>query len=181
MASPDKLQSRHWFGKTCAGVLLGFGLSWPCPASLPGSGPAALMAAVAKPSSTCGWLRCCGHPSCHSFSFSVAAHAPGCGWALPTLWPLARSGWREAIWAETSHENPQRHHQGLQGRAHLGRHPAGLMLFVAFYAGSITMFEKPLERWATPPSTLSAPVPMARAPDLLVAVLKAHPRRRRTA
>ena len=52
---------------------------------------------------------------------------------------------------------------------------AGLMLFVAFYAGSITMFEKPLERWATPPSTLSAPVPMARAPDLLVAVLKAHP------
>ncbi|HGM7307496.1 TPA: hypothetical protein ACKP7U_000093 [Stenotrophomonas maltophilia] len=27
MAGPDKLQSRHWFGKTCAGVLLGFGLS----------------------------------------------------------------------------------------------------------------------------------------------------------
>ncbi|HEL4844841.1 TPA: hypothetical protein UOA08_001379 [Stenotrophomonas maltophilia] len=27
MAKPDKLQSRHWFGKMCAGVLLGFGLS----------------------------------------------------------------------------------------------------------------------------------------------------------
>ncbi|KAG1386921.1 hypothetical protein G6F59_016630 [Rhizopus arrhizus] len=52
---------------------------------------------------------------------------------------------------------------------------AGLMLFVAFYAGSITMFEKPLERWATPPSALSAPVPMERAPELLAAVLKAHP------
>ncbi|KAG1259084.1 hypothetical protein G6F66_014520 [Rhizopus arrhizus] len=49
------------------------------------------------------------------------------------------------------------------------------MLFVAFYAGSITMFEKPLERWATPPSALSAPVPMERAPELLAAVLKAHP------
>ena len=33
---------------------------------------------------------------------------------------------------------------------------SGLMLFIAFYAGSVTMFEKPLERWATPPSTLSA-------------------------
>lgn len=52
---------------------------------------------------------------------------------------------------------------------------AGLMLFVAFYAGSITMFEKPLERWDTPPSSLSAPVPIERAPDLLAAVLKEHP------
>ena len=32
----------------------------------------------------------------------------------------------------------------------------GLMLFIAFYAGAITMFEKPLERWATPPSALPA-------------------------
>ena len=37
---------------------------------------------------------------------------------------------------------------------------SGLMLFIAFYAGAITMFEKPLERWATPPSTLSPPPPM---------------------
>ena len=36
----------------------------------------------------------------------------------------------------------------------------GLMLFVAFYAGAITMFEKPLERWATPPSALAAPPPL---------------------
>ena len=51
----------------------------------------------------------------------------------------------------------------------------GLMLFVAFYAGAITMFEKPLERWATPPSTLSAPVPLAEAETLLAAVVAAHP------
>lgn len=51
----------------------------------------------------------------------------------------------------------------------------GLMLFVAFYAGAITMFEKPLERWATPPSALGEPVPLQRAPELVAAVLAAHP------
>ncbi|GAA5069009.1 PepSY-associated TM helix domain-containing protein [Lysobacter panacisoli] len=52
---------------------------------------------------------------------------------------------------------------------------AGLMLFVAFYGGAITMFEKPLERWATPPSSLAAPPPLERAPELVSAVLAAHP------
>lgn len=52
---------------------------------------------------------------------------------------------------------------------------AGLMLFVAFYGGAITMFEKPLERWATPPSSLHAPPPLERAPELVQAVLAAHP------
>ena len=52
---------------------------------------------------------------------------------------------------------------------------SGLMLFIAFYAGSITMFEKPLERWATPPSTLSAAPPLERADALVEAVLAAHP------
>ncbi|MCL7714798.1 PepSY-associated TM helix domain-containing protein [Stenotrophomonas mori] len=51
----------------------------------------------------------------------------------------------------------------------------GLMLFVAFYAGAITMFEKPLERWATPPSALDAPPPLADAEALLAAVVAAHP------
>lgn len=52
---------------------------------------------------------------------------------------------------------------------------SGLMLFIAFYAGAITMFEKPLERWATPPSALAAPPPLSRAPDLVRAVLAGHP------
>lgn len=52
---------------------------------------------------------------------------------------------------------------------------AGLMLFIAFYAGAITMFEKPLERWATPPSALAAPPPLERAPALVRAVLAEHP------
>lgn len=51
----------------------------------------------------------------------------------------------------------------------------GLMLFVAFYAGAITMFEQPLERWATPPSTLAAPPPLEDAERLLAATVAAHP------
>lgn len=52
---------------------------------------------------------------------------------------------------------------------------SGLMLFIAFYAGAITMFEKPLERWATPPSALAPPPPLERADELLQAVFAEHP------
>lgn len=51
----------------------------------------------------------------------------------------------------------------------------GLMLFIAFYAGSVTMFEKPLERWSTPPSTLAAAPSLERADALVEAVLAEHP------
>ena len=51
----------------------------------------------------------------------------------------------------------------------------GLMLFVAFYAGAITMFEKPLERWATPPSALAEAPPLEDAGKLLAAVLAEYP------
>lgn len=52
---------------------------------------------------------------------------------------------------------------------------SGLALFVAFYAGAITMFEEPLQRWASPPAPLAAPVPLSRAPELVAKVLAAHP------
>ena len=51
----------------------------------------------------------------------------------------------------------------------------GLMLFIAFYAGAITMFEKPLERWATPPSQLAEAPPLEDAEKLLAAVLEQYP------
>lgn len=51
----------------------------------------------------------------------------------------------------------------------------GLMLFVAFYAGAVTMFEKPLERWATPPVQLAPPPPLQDAERLLQAVIAQHP------
>lgn len=52
---------------------------------------------------------------------------------------------------------------------------AGLALFIAFYAGSITMFEEPLKRWASPPSELAPPVSLAETPRLIEATLAAHP------
>lgn len=51
----------------------------------------------------------------------------------------------------------------------------GLMLFIAFYAGAVTMFEQPLQRWATPPSQLAPAPPLADAETLLAAVVAAHP------
>ncbi|WP_208511462.1 PepSY domain-containing protein, partial [Variovorax paradoxus] len=38
---------------------------------------------------------------------------------------------------------------------------AGLALFIAFYAGALTMFKGPLDRWATPPAVAAAPSPGA--------------------
>ncbi|MCC2977949.1 PepSY domain-containing protein [Sphingomonas sp. PL-96] len=52
---------------------------------------------------------------------------------------------------------------------------SGLALFIAFYAGAITMFEEPLQRWASPPSPLAAPVSLDRTSELVTKVLAAHP------
>ncbi|GGN56443.1 peptidase [Novosphingobium indicum] len=52
---------------------------------------------------------------------------------------------------------------------------SGLALFIAFFAGAITMFEEPLQRWASPPSELAQPVSLERTPQLVQAVLAAHP------
>jgi uncharacterized iron-regulated membrane protein len=52
---------------------------------------------------------------------------------------------------------------------------SGLALFIAFYAGAITMFEEPLQRWATPPSRLSPPPSLDKTPALVAKVLAAHP------
>ncbi|WP_374577900.1 PepSY-associated TM helix domain-containing protein [Phenylobacterium sp.] len=52
---------------------------------------------------------------------------------------------------------------------------SGLALFIAFYAGAITMFEEPLQRWASPPSRLAPPPSLERTPELIDKVLAAHP------
>lgn len=52
---------------------------------------------------------------------------------------------------------------------------SGLALFIAFYAGAITKFEEPLQRWASPPIDLPAPVPLERAPELIEKLIEAHP------
>lgn len=57
---------------------------------------------------------------------------------------------------------------------------AGLALFIAFYAGSITMFEEPLQRWASPPTELSPPPSLERTPELIDKVLVEHPEARKS-
>ncbi|MBS1016320.1 PepSY-associated TM helix domain-containing protein [Acetobacter persici] len=55
---------------------------------------------------------------------------------------------------------------------------AGLFLFVAFYAGAVTMFEEPLQSWASAPVVLPPPVSLERTPELLQKALAAHPEAR---
>lgn len=52
---------------------------------------------------------------------------------------------------------------------------SGLALFIAFYAGAITMFEPQLQRWASPPSSMAPPPSLDDTPTLIAKVLAAHP------
>ena len=52
---------------------------------------------------------------------------------------------------------------------------SGLALFIAFYAGAITMFEAPLQRWASPPSQFGESTPLARTEELVDKVLRQYP------
>lgn len=54
----------------------------------------------------------------------------------------------------------------------------GFALFIAFYAGALTMFKEPIARWASPPSVGVAAVPLDDAPRLLELVAAAHPQAR---
>ncbi|MFT3964562.1 MAG: PepSY-associated TM helix domain-containing protein [Sphingobium sp.] len=57
---------------------------------------------------------------------------------------------------------------------------SGLALFIAFYAGAITMFEDPLQRWASAPTELSPPPSLERTPELVDKVLVDHPEARKS-
>jgi uncharacterized iron-regulated membrane protein len=50
----------------------------------------------------------------------------------------------------------------------------GLALFIAFYAGALTMFQEPIARWASPPAVGVAAVPLDDAPKLLELVAVSH-------
>ncbi|MCH4023650.1 MAG: PepSY domain-containing protein [Acetobacter sp.] len=56
---------------------------------------------------------------------------------------------------------------------------AGLFLFVAFYAGSVSMFEQTLQNWLTPVSTLPKAVSIEQTPELLDKIFAAHPEARK--
>ncbi len=50
----------------------------------------------------------------------------------------------------------------------------GMVLFIAFYAGALTMFEAPLTRWASPPGAVT-PTGIGRADELMVLTLAVRP------
>jgi uncharacterized iron-regulated membrane protein len=52
---------------------------------------------------------------------------------------------------------------------------AGLALFIAFYAGALTMFKEPISRWASPPSAGVESVSLVKSAELITQTLKAHP------
>lgn len=52
---------------------------------------------------------------------------------------------------------------------------SGLALFIAFYAGSLTMFEEQIQRWSSPPAALAAAPSLDETPDLVAKALAAHP------
>ena len=57
---------------------------------------------------------------------------------------------------------------------------AGLLLFIAFYAGAITMFKDSLSAWTTPPVVEASPsVPLDHADTLIERTLSAHPAARK--
>ena len=37
---------------------------------------------------------------------------------------------------------------------------SGLALFIAFYAGALTVFKEPIRRWSTPPAAIVQSVPL---------------------
>lgn len=51
---------------------------------------------------------------------------------------------------------------------------AGMALFIAFYAGALTVFQEPITRWASPPSA-GRSVPLDAAPALIARTLEARP------
>jgi len=53
---------------------------------------------------------------------------------------------------------------------------SGLALFIAFYAGAITMFEDPLQRWASPPARLAPAPSLEQTPQLVEKVIAAYPK-----
>ncbi|QDQ80203.1 PepSY-associated TM helix domain-containing protein [Paraburkholderia megapolitana] len=56
---------------------------------------------------------------------------------------------------------------------------AGLLLFIAFYAGAVTMFKDSLTEWVTPPETGTHAVSIERADALIEQTLAAYPAARR--
>lgn len=52
---------------------------------------------------------------------------------------------------------------------------SGLALFIAFYAGALTMFEDQVQRWASPPAPIAVAPSLEQTPELISKLVSAHP------
>lgn len=53
---------------------------------------------------------------------------------------------------------------------------AGMALFIAFYAGALTVFKEPITRWVSPPQAVAVrSVPLSQVPALIEQTLALHP------
>lgn len=55
---------------------------------------------------------------------------------------------------------------------------SGMALFIAFYAGALTVFKEPIRRWSTPPEIMQ-PVPLDAVQPLIVETLQTTPSAKR--
>ena len=56
---------------------------------------------------------------------------------------------------------------------------AGLALFIAFYAGAVTMFKDTLDAWVTPPAINTQVFPLTQASSVIEQTLASFPDARR--
>ncbi len=52
---------------------------------------------------------------------------------------------------------------------------SGIVLFIGFYAGSLTMFKPAINAWSSPPEQIMAPIELNQYDDLIAQVLASHP------
>jgi hypothetical protein len=150
MARPQAAPiARDWLGKTLAGILLGFTLALGCSAlfiwlaaSLPQSARSQLAMWLLAPV----WIGVLGGV----FS-SVAANRRGYGWA--------RICWCSSFPFSAVISNSGSIMRSDYLRIYKSVHTwtgilAGMALFIAFYAGALTIFKDALARWSSAPSAV---------------------------
>ena len=52
---------------------------------------------------------------------------------------------------------------------------SGIALFIAFYAGALTVFKEPIRRWSTPPAAVVQAIPMDEVQPLIARTLAGTP------
>lgn len=57
---------------------------------------------------------------------------------------------------------------------------SGMALFIAFYAGALTIFKEPISQWATPPTVSATQLELGEIPDVVSAIIEKAPEAAKT-